>query len=306
MGGEPLLRFDLIEELVEWTTGQPWDKPYLFVGPTNGTLLDDRMKNWFKTHKTIVRLGLSIDGTPEMQNRNRSRSNDMIDLDFFRDTWPDNAVKMTISPFSVEQLYEGVCHLYRRGFRKISVEPAHGVSWSPENLLAYKRELEKLVRLYIKYPMLERISLLNIDLRKIKDRRVPHKKCGCGENFMACDTDGSPYPCHLFSPLVLNERQMDASRSIDFRNDELFICPTCLSCILHPICIGCCGINFLHNGDVGMQPSSLCKLFKIQFLANCRLQASLSCFYEEKEKNEIQDLLRFIKNCHPKKEKQNG
>ena len=67
MGGEPLLVFPLIQEVSEWLWVQSFQKKMktLFV-PTNGTLLNEEMKDWLVKNKSRFSRA-SDDGPKSMQ-----------------------------------------------------------------------------------------------------------------------------------------------------------------------------------------------------------------------------------------------
>ncbi len=68
-GGEPLLRFDLIRELVEDARART-DWPRLrFIIDTNGTLIDDEVARFVVEHE--VSLQISLDGPAEVHDRHR-------------------------------------------------------------------------------------------------------------------------------------------------------------------------------------------------------------------------------------------
>ena len=88
MGGEPLIQFKLMREIAEWIWSNPWPKPHILSTSTNGTLVTEEVKAWFRRNADRLSVGLSLDGTPEMHRTNRGCSFRDIDLDFFRTTWP--------------------------------------------------------------------------------------------------------------------------------------------------------------------------------------------------------------------------
>ncbi len=118
-GGEPTLRKNIIIELVEWTIAKKYSKPFLFFLQTNGTLINDKFKSWLLRHRSHVVVGLSLDGTRETHNANRSNSYDLIDIGFFRDNYADQGVRMTISPNGIETLSRDVIHLHESGFSRV-------------------------------------------------------------------------------------------------------------------------------------------------------------------------------------------
>ena len=52
MGGEPLMNFPLIKEIVEWLETGVIDIPWVCFATTNGTLLTDKIKAWLREHKS--------------------------------------------------------------------------------------------------------------------------------------------------------------------------------------------------------------------------------------------------------------
>lgn len=274
MGGEPLLQFNLIREVSEWLWKESFPLPLTVVfAPTNGTLLNEEMKKWFSLNKEKVCLGLSFDGNRLMQNINRSNSSPLVDLDYFLKTWPNQSVKMTISPETVQMLYDGVVFLHEKGFRHITTDLAMGnnVKWENQHLCAFEEQLDKLGEYYLSHPELQRFSMLNLCVEDLFQPHYSLKKCGCGEDLVCIDTDGVQYACHLFSPISASKEEAETSLSIDFNNHQEFISNECQECILYPICTSCYGMNFLCYGDVSKQSAFTCQAFKIQFYANCKL-----------------------------------
>ena len=93
IGGEPMVQFELMREIAEWIWSNDWPKPHLLSTSTNGTLFTSESKAWFHRHAECFSVGLSIDGTPEMQQTNRGCSFKDIDLDFFLATGPSRRSK---------------------------------------------------------------------------------------------------------------------------------------------------------------------------------------------------------------------
>ena len=71
MGGEPLIRFRMIKKLVPFAKRRAWQmgKSIHFGMTTNGTLVTDEVVSFWK--KWGMGFHTSIDGTPEVQDRNR-------------------------------------------------------------------------------------------------------------------------------------------------------------------------------------------------------------------------------------------
>ncbi len=67
-GGEPLLRFDLVKELVGYAERKT-SKEIIFVITTNGTLLNEQMIEFFIKHNLL--LTISFDGDKRIHDKNR-------------------------------------------------------------------------------------------------------------------------------------------------------------------------------------------------------------------------------------------
>lgn len=281
MGGEPLLEFPLIKEVSEWLWTTPINKKLMVLfAPTNGTLLTHEMKNWFTENSARIHLGLSFDGNMDMQNVNRSISYSKVDLDYFVQTWPEQSVKMTISPETIAHLSDGVIFLHEKGFKYISADLAMGpsVNWSKDSLAIYRSELQKLSHYYLEHPTLIPFSMLRIDVAAIKSsHNVDVKTCSCGEDMICVDWTGKTYACHLFSPVTLPiDKVLKSSQLYDFSNHSQFNSEICSKCILNAICNHCYGMNYLCTGDVAKPSPFHCSAFKILFVANCRFRLMLA------------------------------
>lgn len=272
MGGEPLIEFDLIKEICEWVWLQDWSMPYYFFASTNGTLLTPEKKKWFENNKDKFVLGLSIDGTMQMQLLNRGELSTKIDTSFFIDTWPSQNIKTTISVESLYTLAEGIIHLHELGFSKISANLAFGIDWKPEHLKEYKRQLLELVNYYKSHPTIERCSLLDLDLCSIMDFTKSYEKfCGCGVTTTLFDCDGKEYPCPVFSPITLSKEKLDELTTIDFYDTNSFIGDECKDCVLHRSCPKCYGMNYVQTGNPAQTNAFYCRAYKMQLMANCVL-----------------------------------
>jgi uncharacterized protein len=68
-GGEPLLRFDLLKKIVDYTEDRLKGKPLTYNITTNGSLLTDEIVDYFILHN--INTMISIDGPQEVHDKNR-------------------------------------------------------------------------------------------------------------------------------------------------------------------------------------------------------------------------------------------
>ncbi|MGC3978668.1 MAG: radical SAM protein [Paludibacteraceae bacterium] len=268
IGGEPLLYPDLIMETCNWTWQQKFNKPYIFFVNTNGTLLRNDFKIWARLNRDKIWLGLSLDGTKEMHDINRNNSYDKIDVNYFIDNWPEQAVKMTISPLTLKSFSKGVIDIHKRGFR-VNANLAYGVDWSGES---YKTilsdELAKLIEFYLKNESIIPIRLLNMPLFNLLTNNR-EKYCGTGTGMAACDIYAKKYPCQLFYNLTIKD---EAWRKYDFNCIHENYYSNCYSKEFFNLCPICIGINFSQNNVKFKCDKHLCQLMHVFFKANAYFQ----------------------------------
>lgn len=276
MGGEPLMRFNLIREIAEWVWSAPRPVPYILFSTTNGTLLNERRKQWFRRHRQQYYLVLSLDGTPAMHDANRGQSFGRIDLDFFLENWPDQPVKMTVSCGTIDSLADGIVYLQERGF-KVGASLGQGMPWNSESIAEFSRQLRKLAEYYLEHEHIPPVSLLDVSIQHVLDSRGTGQKkfCGTGTHMAAYDLDGKMYPCHMFTPLVLGTSKIEELQAIKFREDATVSDPDCGDCALRNICPTCYGFNYQLAGNVALRDKIMCRLFKAQVEVNCWFQTQL-------------------------------
>lgn len=288
MGGEPLVVFDIIKEVSEWLWKQQFRIPLTQIfAVTNGTLIDSRNRQWFVSNKERFCLGLSFDGDRLMQNLNRSDSANKVDLTFFATTWPNQTVKVTISPLTIGRLYEGVVSLHKIGFKSITADLAMGkiIGWNDSHLSVLYEQMERLTDYYLANPNVNPFSLLQKNIWGLEQRKNMNKMCGCGEDLVCIDCDGEEYACHLFSPITIGkERALEVKETINFCDHEKFGCKECKDCLLQSLCSICHGMNYIMFGKVDMQSDFICKANKIVFLCNCEFENKKAIVKGDKDK----------------------
>lgn len=213
-GGEPLMNFDLVKELVYYgrELEKISNKHFRFTITTNGVLLDEDKMDFINEHMDNV--VLSLDGRKSVNDNMRKTVNGQGSYDIiiskFRELVDkrkdkDYYIRGTFTSYNLD-FSKDALHLYNEGFKKISIEP---VVTSPEMDYALKEEhIEKILNEY------EKFSKDYIEIKK-KDREFLFfhfmidlnqgpclaKRsigCGAGSEYMAVTPKGELYPCHQF------------------------------------------------------------------------------------------------------------
>jgi len=283
-GGEPLLGFPLIREVVDWFHSQKWKKKHKFLIGTNGTILDSQMKEWLLKYKSCLNIAVSIDGTKKAHDLARDNSYDQVkkNLPFFTENWPHQPAKMTICEKTIPFVAEGVIELEEMGINfsaNIGFEDMWGDDQEKEMLLdIYERQLSRLVEYYKErddlnpvIPIFNPIPLA-LGLPKLesqKDDTLPLRYCGAGHEMVVIDVDGKPYPCHRFLPWITGKPapKENANCQIAWKPDE------CAQCKLITSCPTCAGYNWEVNDDTGIRTKFHCEAYKLEVLASAQLEA---------------------------------
>lgn len=263
-GGEPFLVFPTIKKIIEHMEKQNYKKKYQLFTTTNGTLVHGKIQDWLKEKNKILICGLSLDGNREVHNLNRSNSFDQIDLKFFKENYPNQSIKMTISTNTLPYLAESVIFCHKQGFL-VSCNLAFNIDWSnKENCEYLERELLKLINFYIENPDIKPCSLLDSKIERIlafQNKSYNPKWCGAGTNTKAYTSDGKFYPCQFFTPLSVGDKKIDANFSKKI--DKSMLDKKCINCKIASICPTCYGANFARTGNLYKKDDDYCKLTKI-------------------------------------------
>jgi len=277
-GGEPLLEFEMIKELVDYVQNKEIDDPYVLYATTNGTLLDDDIKNWCTSHREFFHLGLSLDGKKLTQDHNRCNSFDKIDIDYFIKTWPRQAVKMTISEFGLSHLAEDIIYLHELGFQNVGGVNLFegGFNWDKDEYIKIIiPQLRQLVDYYVENDTLElnQMFRVNIDWCAAKNAQKLAKWCGVGISSLFFDTDGKKYPCPYITPMTFPENELEEIMKTDFNDDNVFIDKDCMNnCYLYPVCQTCPGVNYEVNKTFNIRTKNKCQIQKLIALFVADLQ----------------------------------
>jgi uncharacterized protein len=274
-GGEPFLAFKNIVAVCEWLWSVEQPKPYLCFVVTNGTLVHGKIKQWVSKHADRLILGLSLDGTPAMHDCNRTGSYSKIDIALFKELWPFQPVKMTVSKETLPDLASGIAHIHELGF-KVVCAPAYGIKWEPSDHLTLSRELRKLADYYIQQPNLEPCNIIAMPIQHALDASRDKNYCGAGSSLNCVDKSGNKVPCQAFLPMSTGKTLAEIQEIVPIlASANNMSDPKCKDCFLLPVCPTCYGINFSISGDPFARDVSLCEFSKIRAKATAYLLSEM-------------------------------
>lgn len=277
-GGEPFLNFKLIQQIDTYLKEvvSNYNIKIVIFASTNGTLIHGEMQKWLEQRKDYFICGLSFDGTNVMQDINRSNSSSLIDLDFFKSTYPNQTVKMTVSVETLHNLSEGVIFLHNKGFEVIC-NLAYNIDWSDySNKSVLEYELHKLIEYYLYNPDVKVCSMLDAPISNVAvnyENRKYVSYCGAGVGTVAYDVLGNKYPCHFFMPLSIGDKKTSGLKFFGQNIPENMIEDKCKKCSVQVLCPTCYGANYAATGDMFKHDDNYCKLTKIIIKARSYFKA---------------------------------
>ena len=301
-GGEPLLKFDLIKELCAWIWETVTDvKVDIFI-TTNGTLLDDEKKEWFKTHKEKINLIMSVDGKDDVQEGNRGCHSSELPIMWMLETMPNYLLSMTVPRKALANFAEELIYFHEQNYR-IDAKPAQGEDWQKGDGKIYEDQLNKLADYYLAHPEVTPMYIFKetsyVHLLNNEPNEKYGKTCGVADELVAYDVEGRLFPCHHFLPNVNGKTDiLDYLNTVDFSDSSKFVDEECMKCEILKLCRTCCARNFNERGDVSRRDKRTCQIM----LAEAKVVRSFQIrkYMQNKDNLTPQELLKLkaaIK-CH--------
>ena len=299
-GGEPLMNFDVVKEIVEYARmrEKEYGKNFRFTVTTNGLLLTDDKIDFI--NKEMSNVVLSIDGRKCVNDRMRHRVDgtgcyDTI-VEKFRKTVDSRGdkeyyVRGTYTKYNLD-FSEDVFHLYEQGFDQISVEPVVAPDTAPyalteKELPAIFAEYEKLAERLLENDKNGKHFnffhfMLDLDQGPCAIKRL--RGCGCGNEYVAISPNGDIYPCHQFVGIDewkmgnLNEETFNYKIKDYFASAHIYTKEECKKCWAKFYCSGGCNANnYIYAGDVHNAYKMSCEIEKKRLECAIYMKAVKAC-----------------------------
>ena len=263
-GGEPLLAFDAIKEIVAYgrELEKKHDKLFRFTMTTNGVLLNREVEEF--ANREMANVVLSLDGRKEVNDRMRPFRGGQGSYDLIVPKLQsmararDGKQYYLRGTFTSQNLdfVKDIEHFYDLGFRELSMEPV--VTDDPQfmitedNIAQIKDEYDRLVQLMREKkdagdPFRFFHFMIDLDGGPCVYKRM--SGCGAGTEYLAVTPWGELYPCHQF---VGQEEFLLGNVEDGITNDEvsrrfksvnLYTKDACRSCFAKFCCGGGCMAN---------------------------------------------------------------
>ena len=284
-GGEPMMNFDVVKELVAYARSieKEKGKNFRFTFTTNGMVMNDDVIDFL--NKEMHNVVLSLDGRREVNDHFRRDyagrgSYDTIVPNFqklvkarggkgyyVRGTFTHNNTDFTNDLF----------HMTDLGFTELSMEPVVCPPGDPyalteEDLPILFEQYEILAKEMIKRKKEGRPFTFYHYMLDLKNGPCIYKRitgCGSGTEYMAVTPWGELYPCHQFvgdkaySLGNVWEGVLHPEVQDKFRTCNAYSRPECKDCWAKLYCSGGCAANAYHaTGSVNGVYKYGCELFK--------------------------------------------
>lgn len=268
-GGEPLLNFDVVKQLVAYARSieKEKGKNFRFTLTTNGVLLNDEVMEW--ANKECYNVVLSLDGRKETNDRMRRTRNDKGTYDLILPKFQKMAKERNQQGYYIRGTYthyntdfaNDILHLADLGFEQLAMEP---VVTDPK--MDYALQESDIPKLKDQYDLLAKEMckrnregkgftffhyMIDLEGGPCIYKRI--SGCGVGTDYMAVTPWGDLYPCHQFvgDEKFLLGNVFDGVKNTDIINEfklcNVYSREACQDCFAKLYCSGGCSANAYHT-----------------------------------------------------------
>lgn len=303
-GGEPLMNFDMLKELVAYARAieKEHNKNFRFTLTTNGMLIDDDVIEF--ANKEMSNVVLSLDGRKEVHDRYRvdyagngswekivPKFQKLVEARGHKDYY----MRGTFTHANPDFL-EDIKQMLDLGFTELSMEPVVCAEGDPseltsEDLKIVMEQYEKLAELMIERDKEGKPFTFYHYMIDLQGGPCIYKRisgCGSGTEYMAVTPWGDLYPCHQF---VGDEKFClgniwDGVKNTEIQKEfaecNVYAREECRDCWARLYCSGGCAANAYHaTGSVKGVYKNGCELFRKRM--ECAIMVAVSRMMGEEE-----------------------
>ena len=264
-GGEPLMNFDVVKQLVVYGREQEklHDKQFRFTLTTNGVLLNKEVQEF--ANKEMANVVLSVDGRKEVHDFMRPFRGGQGSYDYIIPKFKEMAESRNQTNYYVRGTFthyntdfaSDVLSLADDGFKQISVEPV--VAPETEDYAIKASDLPKIMEEYdyLAKEMLKREKegrgfnffhfMIDLSGGPCVAKRL--SGCGSGTEYLAVTPWGDLYPCHQFVGQEeflmgnVDEGIVRTDLQEEFKCCNVYAREKCQDCFAKFYCSGGCAAN---------------------------------------------------------------
>ena len=212
IGGEPLLRFDLIKQLVPFARRRAFQHGKLihFGITTNGTIMSKQILDFWR--QWGIGFHTSIDGCPAAHDRHRhfydGRPSSQIlarNLPKILALRPHTTARATVLPDTVKYLAESFEYFLNMGYKSVAFVPGSFPEWDRSSVEEFREQfgivMQRTIELFRKGTFI-RLKFFDEGCEALASGRKPqlgYQNCGAGKGMVLIDVNGDIWPCHRWS-----------------------------------------------------------------------------------------------------------
>lgn len=277
IGGEPMLRFKQLQELVPFSKRRAAQhgKHIHFSMTTNGTILTDEILAFFK--KWSIGFHTSIDGHPDVQDRHRTTvggkgTSAELEGNIPRilELQPSVCARATVMPDTAREMGASFDYFRRLGYSTIAFVPGAPEQWTTVQIQEFSAGFEiigdKVIESFREGRPLNVKYIHEMCEARAEGRTSRPSPCGVGRGMMLVDINGDIWPCHRWNKQDKAWRvgSMYEEGSSEGKRKELLTrkeAPKCADCVARPMCAsGCPAENLELTGDPWLRHDNACAL----------------------------------------------
>lgn len=268
-GGEPLMNFEVVKQLVEYARSieKEKGKNFRFTLNTNGVLLDDEVMEW--ANKECYNVVLSLDGRKETNDRMRVTKNNKGSYDLILPKFIKMANLRNQQGYYIRGTYthynkdfaNDILHLADLGFEQLAMEPVVAdpkmdYALKESDIPALKEQYDILAKEMCKRNREGKGFTFFHYMIDLEGGPCIYKRisgCGVGTDYMAVTPWGDLYPCHQFvgDKKFLLGNVFDGVKNTEIVNEfkmcNVYSREACQNCFVKLYCSGGCSANAYHT-----------------------------------------------------------
>lgn len=308
IGGEPFLEIDLIDKICDYIKTEMfrlnhhWFNSYMFSFTTNGiNYSSPKVQQFIEKNRNHIGIGITIDGTKKKHDLNRiwktkdgfsakpeeekgSYDDVVRNIPLWREQFPQEGTKVTISSADIEFIKDSVMHIYSLGVNIVNINVVFEDVWKEGDDKRFEEQLIQLADAIIdgEYYTDYTCSFFSEHLGKPMDKKLQNNNwCGAGR-MLAVDAAGNFYPCTRFAQYSLRDKKAWIIGNVNDGIDKNKLRPfltldrctqsnqECIDCEVAEGCAWCQGENYdaAETPTAFQRSTAICKMHKARVRAN--------------------------------------
>jgi uncharacterized protein len=295
IGGDALMVPDLVDKILRYyqykavELNHRWAYRWRASISTNGTLFENpQVRDFMMKYKDSLSVGISVDGCPEIHDRNRiwkDGSGTMKDIlkwwDWYME-WTNRefaSTKATCNRETIPYLSKSIKFLHEElGLRQINMNFVfEDLRLTQADLALLDQEMEKSVEYVLEHRHDLHVGMFSKSFGLGDAMREPDKGW-CGSGAMPClSINGKIYPCFRFTPNTMHNRDLDFNvgdvwqglihkdrfQIVRAQTRKKISPKMCKDCAVESSCAWCIGSAFAEKGEFYRQ-TNICEIHKRQ------------------------------------------